>query len=85
MRSEPRDSLPAMPASRPESVVHLPGDRVTIAGTYRPFGKLARREPSEEVATGLQVVHESWFEVGAVLPALTGFEGGGVWVREKTR
>ena len=34
------------------------------------------------VAVGLQVAHESWFEVGAVL---TGFEAGGVWVRETGR
>lgn len=78
-----RDNFPAMPeAAQPESAVHLPGDRVTVAGIYRPFGKIAHRDPTAGVATGLQVAHESWFEVDAVLPPLTGYEAGGVWVRE---
>lgn len=68
-----RATVDGMPeAAQPESAVHLPGDRVTVAGVYFPFGKIARRD-------------ESWFEVGAVLPELTGYEAGGVWVRETGR
>ena len=80
-----RATVDGMPeaAQRVESAVYRPGDRVMIPGVYFPFGKIASRGSTVGVATGLQVAHESWFEVGAVLPELTGYEAGGVWVREQ--
>lgn len=81
-----RDNVPAMFSGQPaESAVFHPGDRVPTAGVYFPSGKIARREPTEGVATGLIVAHEAHFEVGELLPELTGYEAGAVWVRESAR
>lgn len=78
-----RATVPAMPTGQPvESAVFHPGDRVSTAGVYFPFGKIARRVPTEGVATGLIVAHEAHFEIGELLPELTGYEVGAVWVRE---
>ena len=77
------DGMPAESAAAVPSVVHLPGERVTVPGVYFPFGKIRRRDPDAGIAVGLQVAHETYMEVGEVLPELAGYMPGGVWVREQ--
>lgn len=55
--------------------------RGPMPGLYFPVGRLLPRALGSSVVTGLQVVHETYFERGDVLPELVGYQGDAVWVR----
>jgi len=79
----PSDTVPPMNDSERDS--YDPGDIVSVAGVYKPVGRLIQRDPSRELGTqpvtrGHQIVHESFFDTGSELPPLTGYEPGAVWV-----